>query len=268
VERYLIRGGRAGYERLLVLARERWPDTAAMFARIGVRSGMRCVDLGCGGGEVTFELARLVAPAGVVTGVDMDEVKLGLARSAAIERGLDNVEFKLLDLNEWAEDSSYDLVYTRFVLQHLAKPVELLRRMWSAVRPGGAIAVEDADFDGWACDPPNDGFEFFVRTYAEVIHRRGGDHAAGRKLPRFFAEAGIPDGQLELLQPTYTGEDPNRLALLTLEAMREATLAEGIASEQELDGAIESLKRFSTDPGTLILGPRIFQLWSRRPLDS
>ncbi len=86
MERYVIRGGRRGYERLQLLARERWPDTAALFARVGLGSGMDAIDLGCGGGEVTFEIARLVAP-GQVTGIDMDEVKLGLARDAATARG-------------------------------------------------------------------------------------------------------------------------------------------------------------------------------------
>jgi 2-polyprenyl-3-methyl-5-hydroxy-6-metoxy-1,4-benzoquinol methylase len=84
VGRYVIRGGRDGYNRLLVLARASWPDTAALFDRAGIGPGMQCVDLGCGGGEVTFELARLVAPGGSVTGVDMDEVKLDLARKAAV----------------------------------------------------------------------------------------------------------------------------------------------------------------------------------------
>lgn len=49
VGRYVIRGGRAGYDRLLLLARESWPDTAALFSRAGIGAGMTCVDLGCGG---------------------------------------------------------------------------------------------------------------------------------------------------------------------------------------------------------------------------
>jgi ubiquinone/menaquinone biosynthesis C-methylase UbiE len=100
VERYVIRGGQAGYERLLLLARDRWPDTAALFARAGLSPGMTCVDLGCGGGEVTFEIARLVAPRGSAVGVDMDEIKLDLARQAAAARGLGNVEFRALNVND------------------------------------------------------------------------------------------------------------------------------------------------------------------------
>jgi ubiquinone/menaquinone biosynthesis C-methylase UbiE len=89
VERYVIRGGKEGYERLQLLGRDRWPDTAALFERAGLSAGMRCIDLGCGGGEVTLEIAGLIAPRGRVTGVDMDEIKLNLARRAAAARGLD-----------------------------------------------------------------------------------------------------------------------------------------------------------------------------------
>jgi 2-polyprenyl-3-methyl-5-hydroxy-6-metoxy-1,4-benzoquinol methylase len=171
MERYVIRGGQAGYDRLQLLARDRWPDTQALLTRAGVAAGMRCVDLGCGGGEVTFELARLVAPDGVVVGVDMDEVKLALARKAAAARGITNVEFRALNVHAWDEPATYDVVFSRFLLQHLRQPVALLRRMWAAVRPSGVIVVEDADFDGWGCHPANDGFAFFVRTYCDVIAR-------------------------------------------------------------------------------------------------
>ena len=94
----MIRGGQEGYDRLLLLARDRWPDTAALFERAGLSKGMRCIDLGCGGGEVTLEIAGLVAPGGSVTGVDLDEIKLDLGRRAAAKRGLDNVEFRPLNV--------------------------------------------------------------------------------------------------------------------------------------------------------------------------
>src|SRR5262245_52622592 len=66
-----------------VLARPRWPDTRDLFERVGVSSGMECLDLGSGGAAVTFELARLVGPAGRVVGVDMDDLKLALSSTVA-----------------------------------------------------------------------------------------------------------------------------------------------------------------------------------------
>lgn len=264
MERYVIRGGRAGYDRLQLLARDRWPDTRALFARAGVGAGMRCVDLGCGGGEVTFEIARLIAPNGVVVGVDMDEVKLALAREAAASRGITNVEFRALNVNAWDEPSAYDIVYCRFLLQHLSQPLALLRRMWAAVRPGGVIIVEDADFDGWCCHPPNEGFAFFLRTYAQALARRGGDHATGRKLYAHFLAAGIRDANVSLVYPLRIAGEGKTLALATLEASSDSILAEGLASAEELNTALADLAAFTADSHSLIAGPRIFQLWARR----
>ena len=264
VERYVIRGGREGYNRLLVLARASWPDTAALFSRAGIGPGMKCADLGCGGGEVTLEMARLVDPGGSVTGVDMDEVKLGLARQAAVERGVSNVEFLARNLSNWDEPDAYDVVYSRFVLQHLSEPADLLRRMWAAVRTGGRVIVEDADFDGLCCHPPNAGFDFFVRAYAEVIRRRGGDHAIGRKLYQYFLQAGIPAPQVALVQAVSVRGESKELAWSTLEATAEAILSEGVATLDELAAALASLRQYTDDQTTLIARPRIFQLWSAR----
>jgi ubiquinone/menaquinone biosynthesis C-methylase UbiE len=264
MERYVIRGGQAGYDRLQLLARDRWPDTCSLLTRAGVAAGMRCVDLGCGGGEVTFELARLVAPDGTAVGVDMDEVKLDLARKAAAARGITNVEFRVLNVHAWDEPATYDVVFSRFLLQHLRQPVALLRRMWAAVRPGGVVVVEDADFDGWGCHPANDGFAFFLRTYREVVGRGGGDHAIGRKLYGYFLDAGISDAHIDLVTPLYLAGEGKTLPLLTLEATAAAILAVGVASEDELNAALDSLAAFTADPRSLMFGPRIFQCWWRR----
>ena len=260
----MIRGGKEGYDRLLLLARERWPATAALLDRAGLAPGMRCVDLGCGGGEVTLEMARLVAPGGSVIGVDLDEVKLGLARRAAAERGLDHVEFRLLNLNDWDEPGAYDAVYCRFVLQHLSQPAALLRRMWAGVRPGGVLIVEDADFDGFCCHPANEGLDFFLRTYRRVIQRRGGDHAIGRKLYGCLLTAGIPDPRVAVVQPVWTEGEAKTLPWSTLEATAEAIVSEQVASAGEVTTALSNLQQFTADPRTLISGPRVFQLWSRR----
>jgi SAM-dependent methyltransferase len=226
---------------------------------------MRCIDLGCGGGEVTLEMASLVTPGGSAVGVDMDGVKLDLGRQAAAARGLGNVEFRQLNLSDWHEPAGYDVVYCRFVLQHLSQPGSLLRRMWAGVRRGGVLIAEDADFDGWCCHPPSEGFDFFLRSYREVIRRRDGDHAAGRKLYSYFLAAGVPDPQLAVVQPVYLSGKGKTLAWSTLDATAEAIVSEGLATQAEVTAQLASLAAFTADQRSLISGPRVFQLWSRRP---
>lgn len=133
--------------------------------------------------------------------------------------------FRVSDINSWDEPDAYDVVFCRFVLQHLSQPLHLLRRMWAAVHVGGVLIVEDADFDGWCCHPPN-GFDFFVRAYAQVIHRRGGDHALGRKLYQHFLDAEIPGPHVTLVQRVHIEGEGKALAWSTLDATADAILSE------------------------------------------
>jgi SAM-dependent methyltransferase len=169
-----------------------------------------------------------------------------------------------MNLHDWHEAAAYDAVFTRFVLHHMREPVAVLRSMWEGVGPGGVLMVEDADFDGWACHPSNPGFEFFKRTYAEIVHRWGGDHAIGRKLPAYFREAGISRPEIKLVHPIYLEGETKMLPWTTLEATAEPIVAEAIASREEVAAALDDLASFSQGPESVIVGPAIFQLWSRR----
>jgi ubiquinone/menaquinone biosynthesis C-methylase UbiE len=264
VERYVIRGGREGYDRLKVLAQARWPDTAALLKRAGVRRGMRCVDLGTGGGAVAFELARLVGPNGSVVGIDMDDVKLDLARAEADRMKLTNIEFRMANVNDWNEAASYDLVYSRFLLEHLPRPLDVLRRMWEAVKPSGALIVEVTDFDGLFCEPANEGFAFYARMFPRVVASYGGDSRLGRRLYRLFLEVGTSEPHVKLVQRADATGAEKTLALLTLEATAQAVVEAGLATLDEVRSASSSLEEFIADRTTIVSGPRIFQVWSRR----
>src|SRR5262245_12356049 len=198
---YILRGGVEGQKRLEVLARVLWPTTLGLLAEAGLAPGMTCLDLGCGGGDVTLRLAALVGPQGRVVGVDMDETKLELAGRNAKRLGLTNVQFRGLDVQDWAEESQYDCIYARFLLSHLADPLGLLRRMLRAARPGGVAVVEDVDFGGHFCAPPCAGFDAYVRLYRAAAARLGADADIGPKLHGRLLEEGWRNPQLHGIQP-------------------------------------------------------------------
>src|SRR5262245_46074944 len=147
-DRYVIRGGMHGRERLRVLAEEYGPSTRALLERAGVSAGTSCLDVGCGGGDVTLELARMVGPSGRVVGVDFDAAKIEIARREAAQQGLSNVTFEVRDVATWEPDVPFDLVSARFLLTHLRDPASLLAALFRHLRPHGVIAVEDIDFRG------------------------------------------------------------------------------------------------------------------------
>jgi SAM-dependent methyltransferase len=231
---------------------------------VGVRAGISCLDLGCGSGDVAFELARLVGAEGHVTGVDLDEQKIDLARESARKQGIANVTFQVMNVNEWSEQHAYDLVYSRFLLQHLRQPVDLLKRMWAATRVRGALLVEDADFDGLFSEPANDGLTFLKRFYPAVLEHNGGDPAAGRRLYGHFLAAGIPNPNVRLTQSVYSCGEAKTLLLSTLTAIAERIVADGFATHDQVAAAIEQLTTCTDDPTTLLAEPRVFQVWAHR----
>jgi len=99
------------------------------------------------------------------------------------------------------------------------------------------IVVEDADFGGSFCDPPNEGFAFWAEAYQRVLERQGGDPLVGRKLYRHFCEAGIPAPELSVAQRADVAGDAKTLPYSTVQGTAEAIIAEGIASTGQLGAA-------------------------------
>lgn len=262
--RYIIRGGIEGKKRLEVLARVLWPSTSCLLAEAGFTPGMTCLDLGCGGGDVTLQLAALTGPCGRVIGADMDETELELAQQAAKRDGLGNVQFCRLNVQDWIEESQYDCIYSRFLLTHLADPLQVLHRMLRAVKPGGLALIEDIDFEGHFCQPPCKGFDSYVRFYRMAARKQGADADIGPKLYRMMLDAGWQNVKVKVVQPIFTSGEGKEIALLTLTNIADSLLSEELTTKSELQSALEDLTQFTDDPRTLVSLPRVFQLYGRR----
>lgn len=139
--------------------------------------------------------------------------------------------------------------------------------MWEAVRIGGVVAAEDADFEGSFCDPPNAAFDFWVESYQRVLERHGGDPRSGRKLHGRFMAAGLPPPEFTVVQRVDTTGEAKTLPHSTLEATADAMVGEGIASAVELHTGLAGLLDFAEDPDSVCGSPRLFQACARRSAD-
>jgi ubiquinone/menaquinone biosynthesis C-methylase UbiE len=196
--------------------------------------------------------------------VDADATVLALAREAAAAQGVTNIEFRVGNVYDISDSEEYDVVYCRFLLHHLRRPRELVRVMWGAVRPGGSILIEDADFDGMFSEPPSEAADYFARVYPRLIKRVGGDPVSGRRLYGYFLDAGIQEPRLSLVQPVFANGEEKSIHLLSVEAIAHELVAEGLASEAEVRSTIAALAAYTEDPRTVLGSPRVFQVWARK----
>jgi SAM-dependent methyltransferase len=265
LKHYVIRGGVAGRERLRILARVLQPSTTSLFDRLGVTDGMRCLDFGCGGGDVALELARRVGPGGRVVGADLDATKLEIARREAAELGINNVEFRRHDIREFQPAAEYDLVYVRFLLTHLPDPAAAVATFHRALRPGGLILVEDIDCRGFFAFPSSPAAERFCDLYQATVRRRGGDPNIGPRLPLLLKDSGLAQVGVSAVQPMGLEGEVKLVCPQVMENIAEVVVEEGLASQQEVSGLIEELYALAANPRVLVGTPRVVQAWGRRP---
>ncbi|GAB2714127.1 class I SAM-dependent methyltransferase [Streptomyces bullii] len=171
---------------------------------------MRVLDIGCGPGTITADLAELV-PDGRVTGVDRAPGILEQARATADARGLANVTFAVADVHALDfPDDTFCVVHAHQVLQHVGDPVRALREMKRVARPGGIIAARDADYAAMTWYPASRGMDDWLDLYRRVARANGGEPDAGRRLKAWALRAGLTD--ITATSSTWTYSTPEERA--------------------------------------------------------
>ena len=238
--------------------------TGALLDAIGVQPGWACLDVGCGDGQVSVELARRVGRTGRVMGVDSDAQAIELAREAA-EASEAPVTFVCCDIRELRETEHFELAYARLVLSHLTDPAAALRAMHVALRPGGVVAVEDLFTGTLRADPPAAAIDQLQKVYSATVRHHGGDPTIGPRLVAMVTASGFEDVREIVVTNPMTTVDQKLFIVELLDNMRPAIVGAEAATESELDEIRAGLERSARDPGSVFYQAQIHQVWGFRP---
>lgn len=237
-----------------VLRSQRWrtAENSAAYLLPLLAPGMELLDVGCGPGTITVDLARRVAP-GRVIGVDREEAVLAEARAVAARQA--HVAFMTGDVYALDfEDGRFDVVHAHQVLQHLTDPVAALVEMGRVCRPGGLVAVRDADMAAMTWYPAEPALDEWMRVYHEVARANGAEPDAGRRLVAWARQAGLTDLTASAGVWCFASADERAWwAGLWAERVTSSRLADhvrdyGLATSGELRQVAEGLRRWADQP--------------------
>jgi SAM-dependent methyltransferase len=169
-------------------------EAGLLLDRIGLRTGDRALDLGCGPLGVLDLLAERVGAGGRVVGLDREARYLSIARQELDARGLAAVALRSGDATATGlRAASFDLVHERLVLNNVPDPEAVVAEMVRLTRPDGHVAVEDVDWMTWTCLPEHTDWHRLADAVGRVW---SGDVHIGRRLPALLRAGGLVDVQV------------------------------------------------------------------------
>ena len=212
--------------------------------------GERVLDVGSGLGQQARAIARATGER--VVAVERSPEQLARALALAEQAGEGAlVDFRAgdaLDLpltpGEWG---NFDLAHTRFLLEHVPAPQQVVNAMARAVRSGGRVVVADDDHEALRLWPEPPGFDPVWRAYTRTYDRLGNDPYIGRRLVELLANAGLAPRRIAMPlfgacagEPAFPGLVTNIAVIL--DGAREAILATGGATAEGFDAAQAALR--------------------------
>lgn len=258
---YIIEGGVQGKKRLSVLSEILHEYSKALIGSDGNIEGKSFLDVGCGGGDVSIMVAKMVGVHGHVTAIDFDEKIIRLAEDDARRMQINNVSFYTKSAYNISDEDAYDIAYSRFLLSHLTDASLVLNNMVRAIKPGGRIIVEDIDFSGHYCYPERWSFASYVRLFAAAAKNNGQNADIGLTLFQMLRSTRLENVSYDVIQPTFNAGEGKRMAYLTMDRIKTTVIDQQLATPEEVERILSDLETFTKQEDSIISLPRIFRVW-------
>ena len=246
-----------------MLRSHRWrtAENSAGYLIPFLEPGASLLDVGCGPGSLTIDLAERVTP-GRVLGIDLSPEVIEEASAAAKAAIRSNASFVTGDFRSAPlEPGSFDIVHAHQVLQHLRRPIDGLERMARLVRLGGIVAVRDSDYSAMVWSPSSPMIDRWREIYLEVTRRNQAEATAGRWLLTWSHQAGFSDVTYTTSTWTFATDETRRwwAGLWAERTVRssfaEQAVAYGIAVPSELEAVADGWQVWAADPDAVFMVP-------------
>jgi SAM-dependent methyltransferase len=234
------------------------PGTREHLTRLGIGPGSRCLEIGAGGGSVALWIAKCVAPGGIVVATDLETDFL-----EAQAKSYTTLEVLRHDIMVDELPTGFDIVHARWLVLWLPDKRLALERMVAALRPGGAILIEEPDFVTiYGAGEPVALRRVMLAAIQHLEATTPVECEYGRRALGDLVALGLVGAKAEGRCPIVRGGHPlaAHFLRLTLEKLREPLVAGGTVTEADFAQAVAAL----VDPAATVVGPMTIAAWGRR----
>lgn len=218
---------------------------------LGDLSNKKICDFGCGLGLLIAQIKERYPDVEIV-GVEISSEQIKTARENTKEYS--NVTLINKDvLNNGLENNIYDVVYCRYLLEHVSEPSIVAKEMVRIAKPGGKVFCQENDLYNGILYPDVDGYSDFRKLLCNLQEKQGGDPYIGRKLYSLFKDLKVNSIKLSYMPEVYTENDAlykswlnNMLGIMY--GVKEQLIADGSISKSQFEKIYNSLKERINNP--------------------
>lgn len=243
--------------------------TERLLVDAGVGPGMRVLDVGCGNGNVSLLLAKLVGETGQIVGIDLDGPSLDLARERVCQLNLSNITFVQGDVCSLSPElGPFDAAVGRRVIMYLPDPVNAVRRIAATLRPGGILAFQEHDSTMVMAPGRLMSFplhELVNSWIRQTIEREGANVHMGFDLPFVLENAGLTLAHIRA-EATIQTPKTNYPTAAIVRAMLSRIVQKGVATEEEisLDTLEQRLFDERAKANSTYVSSLVFSAWASK----
>jgi SAM-dependent methyltransferase len=264
---YVLGTGDEELARLGLQHRAWQPCTLSAWRVAGIGHGQTVLDVGCGPGYASMDLAELVGPSGRVVAIDKSEKFLNALDAERRRRGLTNITAHQADLDRGGFPTVIaNAAWCRWVFAFLRRPREVLTRLARTIGPGGFIVIHEYfDYATWRAAPRCPELEEFVRCVMASWRDNGGEPDIALSLPLWLEELGF---DLRSVRPIVDILRPDHMKWGWLRSFvdvgRPRLVELGYLSDERAQSMWQAFTAIEAMPGTRMITPAVLEIVAAR----
>jgi len=230
----------------------------ALWERAGFSRGHTVLDIGCGPGYTSFDLAGVVTSRGRVIAIDQSDLFIEHLKARQQLSGDSTIDARVGDVQRLDLDKeSLDAAYQRWVLCFVRDPEAVIRGVAHALKRGGAFAIQDyVNYEGILLSPPSEPFRRFIRVVATAWRDHGGDTEVGLRLPTLLAKHGLAPVEISPLHRiARPGSQLWTWPTIFIETYGPKLVEEGRLMRAEHDELVRDWEAHTKDPSAFFVSP-------------